>query len=617
VTNTAAIASTATWYWWRTTDKSQNVEIVAQSALDAQALEDALDRLTLMTQETAHENARAVVVPDHESGLNMELPQASSRASKALQFDSAGLPSMVTPTDASGTSVTATGSTASRSLAERFAEVYNVKDWGAAGNGVANDTSSIQAAIDAASSAGGGKVFLPSGTYLVGLAGTHSGGQPYGIKLKSNVGLYGSGVYASIIKAAASADMHVLTDELDATNTNITLDGFQIDGNQSNRTQHPNGHFNLWMKGSTDVTIGDLFSKDATSFGFRFETVERMTFNSLKSYIVGSGPGNDGVHFYDCSYVTGASIYASSGGDDAVAITAQGANTHDITISSIVADQKDAGNRGVLLNLGDTAEAASQQYEIYNISLPSIVTSGCTGPALLMQYAQFRNVNCSVVDEGGKGGFFYTVGSSNVTGYMKNCSIKVISDDATENGVLGVITDGVTENCRLDAVVRNPGDNKAGISLVGNGWTGSLKVDYDPAGTKSSPQPSIDIFGDDSRLMVDVEGGLDNVQFRAGADDNTLYLGKLTGATTNAIDIFATATDNTFIGGTVDGQTVVDLGTRTSFVGVRGATDLLKIADDAGAPATVTGQAQIYVDSDGDLKVKFGNGFVAVLAADS
>lgn len=46
------------------------------------------------------------------------------------------------------------------------AEVFNVRDFGAIGNGVASDAAFIQAAIRAAEKVGGGKVHLPRGTYL-------------------------------------------------------------------------------------------------------------------------------------------------------------------------------------------------------------------------------------------------------------------------------------------------------------------------------------------------------------------------------------------------------------------------------------------------------------------
>src|ERR1700754_2752470 len=67
---------------------------------------------------------------------------------------------------------------------------YDVKNYGAKGDGKRLDTKAIDKAIDAASKAGGGTVFFPAGDYL-----------SVTIHLKNNVGLY-IGHGATIIAAA-------------------------------------------------------------------------------------------------------------------------------------------------------------------------------------------------------------------------------------------------------------------------------------------------------------------------------------------------------------------------------------------------------------------------------
>lgn len=59
------------------------------------------------------------------------------------------------------------------------ASFYNVKDFGASGNGKAPDSHAINNAIEKAASAGGGTVYFPAGTYL-----------SYSIRLKSNITLF-------------------------------------------------------------------------------------------------------------------------------------------------------------------------------------------------------------------------------------------------------------------------------------------------------------------------------------------------------------------------------------------------------------------------------------------
>lgn len=61
--------------------------------------------------------------------------------------------------------VVAAGSTEARKLSDRFSDIINVKDFGAKGDGITDDTKAIQAAEQRAKELGC-KVFYPAGTYL-------------------------------------------------------------------------------------------------------------------------------------------------------------------------------------------------------------------------------------------------------------------------------------------------------------------------------------------------------------------------------------------------------------------------------------------------------------------
>jgi len=121
--------------------------------------------------------------------------------------------------------------------------VFDVRAYGARGDGVTLDTAGINAAIDAASAAGGGTVYFPAGDYL-----------SFSIHLKSHLTLYlDSG--ATIVAAEPPAD---LSSGYDAPEPNPGIDQYEDFG-------HSHWHNSLiWGEGLTDVAIlgpGRIFGR--------------------------------------------------------------------------------------------------------------------------------------------------------------------------------------------------------------------------------------------------------------------------------------------------------------------------------------------------------------------
>lgn len=97
---------------------------------------------------------------------------------------------------------------------------YDVVRYGAKGDGICHDTSAIQSAVNAASSAGGGVVYFPAGTYLSGT-----------VRLKSNITLHLDN--GAVLLASPDIEDYNPKNFLYAKNaSNIVLQGFgKIDGN--------------------------------------------------------------------------------------------------------------------------------------------------------------------------------------------------------------------------------------------------------------------------------------------------------------------------------------------------------------------------------------------------
>ena len=190
LTTTTAVPNTSKVTIYRSVPVTQTTSYQEGGDFPAASHEKALDKLTMIAQQTKRLADRALRVPESQNNPS-DIPNAGS-GQKLLGINdgtltweenrqlppypaTAGTQALVTagggttaswqtiPSIASGP-VTATGSTVPRFPADRFGERVNVKDFGAVGNGIANDTAAILAA--AAALPNGGTIYFPPGTYL-------------------------------------------------------------------------------------------------------------------------------------------------------------------------------------------------------------------------------------------------------------------------------------------------------------------------------------------------------------------------------------------------------------------------------------------------------------------
>lgn len=156
------------------------------------------------------------------------------------------------------------------------APVFNVRDFGALGDGVADDTGAILSTVDALNAAGGGSIYLPAGVYVV----------TQEIQLISNTQMYGDGIGATIITLpdALNHDVIGIVRTLDYETTpivsNVLVRDLTIDGNRQNQSE--GSQFGFYCGSKTprrhfQITAWRVEVRNCKGYGFDpHEWTERM-----------------------------------------------------------------------------------------------------------------------------------------------------------------------------------------------------------------------------------------------------------------------------------------------------------------------------------------------------
>lgn len=359
----------------------------------------------------------------------------------------------------------------------------SVQDFGAVGDGVSNDTTAIQAAVDAAEAAGGGIVFFPPGTYQVG--GVN------GIRVQqSKISLIGSGTDATIIRRITANDVASMILVQGASQiSDVGIADLTVDGVNTLNQTGLNG-------------IGVHF-RNVTRFYVRNVTVTR-TRNTAFLFAAGCTRGRGAnLSVFDCGDVD--NTHGNNVGDD---IDGLGLSECTWSVFHNITVDKVRGNGCVFFN-------ATEHNALNNLVVSRVTASGigfdganATGACRFNVINGFVLDNTDLADAGTAGVRFSSIAPGNA--------------DISQNTLIGGLIKGFkgSPGRGIDVEITNLGN---GDYLFFNGvvMNGNLAEAVKLSNVRTSTVIG-NATGNSLDAVLEAEGSTDNT-FIWGGDHTCLY----------------------------------------------------------------------------------------------